>query len=100
SPRAIGRQDRVRFHVFIDRRTAHGEHALLQSSDRTKDDVPESFRKDRARVWIMEASLDASVFKLAKKGSEGSFLISELELENKYRPREVGTRLLDEVEKL
>ena len=51
-------------------------------------------------MWIMEASLDASVFKLAKKGSEGSFLISELELENKYRPREVGTRLLDEVEKL
>jgi hypothetical protein len=100
APRIVGTQERVRYHVFVDRRTVRGELAALGSSERTKADVPASIVADPARVWLMEASLDTSRFTPASPGKVGEHRIRQLELENKYRPRARGTALMDRLEAL
>lgn len=97
SPVVIGKDKRRRAHVYYDKTEAKGILALLEDSQKDFD-LPEFFRNPRFQ-WLFELSWDNAVFMPARAGAkrrESSLM--ELEVENKMRPRHLGTRVLDAFE--
>jgi hypothetical protein len=99
APVVLGYSHRQRYHILIDRNERVSPLLLLKDSEKNELMVPPAFRKNPSWVWLMEGSWDEARFIQASGGSE-EFLIKELEIENKYRPREMGTLLLNKLESL
>lgn len=98
-PVVVGYSHRQRYHVVLDRDERISPLLLLKDSEKNELRVPAIFRQKPSWVWLMEASWDEARFIRATGGAD-SFEIKELEIENKYRPREMGTVLLDKLEAL
>jgi len=99
APVVLGYSHRQRYHILIDRNERVSPLLLLKDSEKNELLVPRVFRENPPWVWLMEASWDEARF-IPASGGEGVFEIKELEIENKYRPREMGTVLMDKLEAL
>lgn len=99
APVVLGYSQRQRYHILIDRNERVSPLLLLKDSEKNELMIPAAFRKHPTWVWLMEGSWDEARFIPAGGGHE-EFLIKELEIENKYRPREMGTLLLNKLEAL
>ncbi|MBY0516504.1 MAG: hypothetical protein K2P81_06325 [Bacteriovoracaceae bacterium] len=98
-PVVVGYSKRQRFHVIYDKSIEVSSLLLLKESQKSLLLTPAIIRDHKDWVWLMEASWDESVF-IDPHGDKREFLIKELEVENKYRPRERGTKLLDKLEQI
>jgi hypothetical protein len=97
TPVVIGFSHRQRYHVLVDRKGEVSDLILLQDTEKNPLLIPPVFASHPHWIWLMEASWDESKF-YAYDGLGEPFLIQELEIENKYRPREMGTKLMSRLE--
>lgn len=98
-PVVLGYSQRQRYHILLDRNERISPLLLLKDSEKNELMVPKIFREKTSWVWLMEGSWDEARFIEASGGTK-EFVIKELEVENKYRPREMGTLLLNKLEAL
>lgn len=96
-PVLFGLSNRQRYHVLVDRKEKISELIMLQDSEKNPLLVPTVFSSNSQWIWLMEASWDDSQF-YHHTGLGSSLSIQELEVENKYRPREMGTKLMNRLE--
>lgn len=97
-PVFLGSSERQRFHVLVDRLKRPTPLIQVAHSEKKDQFIPAVFVQHPEWEWLMEASSDKSLFKPYLQ-PDAVFEINELEIENKYRPREVGTALMNELEK-
>ena len=98
-PVVLGYSHRQRYHIIVDREERVSPLLLLKDSDKNAMLVPDRVKAHPSWIWLMEASWDQARFIKATGGAQ-EFVIQELEVENKYRPREMGTILINKLEKL
>lgn len=98
-PVVLGFSHRQRYHILLDRNERVTPLLFLKDSEKNELMVPKIFRQNPGWVWLMEGSWDEARF-ISANGGTDEFLIKELEIENKYRPREMGTLLLNKLEDL
>jgi len=98
-PVVVGVSQRQRYHVYADRAAKVGPLMTLADSEKNPLLTPPIFRTNTDWVWLFEASYDNSLF-YSLVAARAPYRIEEVELENKYRPRERGTQLLDRLEVL
>ncbi|MEQ1876782.1 MAG: hypothetical protein ABL958_09050 [Bdellovibrionia bacterium] len=98
-PRLINRSERVRFHIYVDSKRPVETIGVVKQSAKEPEQVPEFFKKHSNFVWTAEGSLDFANFEPVAASRDGKFQVIELEIENKYRPRDIGSRLLEGAEK-
>lgn len=96
-PALMGESFRQRYHVVFDRAKTVSPLLLLADSEKDVAKVPAAVRARPDWVWLMEASWDRSRF-VRVGGSGPEFRIQELEVENKFRPREMGTKIMNQLE--
>lgn len=96
-PALMGESFRQRYHVVFDRSTTVSPLLLLADSEKDLAKVPPALKARPDWVWLMEASWDRSRFFLVE-GTGPEFRIQELEVENKFRPREMGTKVMNQLE--
>src|SRR5690606_29644437 len=96
-PVVFGISIRQRYHILVDRKEKISELILLEDSEKNPLMVPAIFSARPHWIWLMEASWDESRF-FNRKGLGQPLIIQELEIENKYRPREMGTKLMNQLE--
>lgn len=98
NPIAYGTSLRQRYYVIADQHGPIANEIRLKKSRKNSYRVPSYFKENLSLIWLMEASFDKSTFfNLSDQGPREIKLV-ELELENKYRPRKVGTKLLSRIE--
>ena len=94
-PIMASRSIRVRSHCYVDLDNTTDELASLTPSEMNADKVPAELQRDNL-VWTMEASYDNATFLPLDKGTCNDRAdIKEFEVENKYRPLEKGSFILD-----
>lgn len=96
-PVVFGLSHRQRYHILVDRREKVSDLILLQDSEKNPLLIPAIFNTHPHWIWLMEASWDESQF-YRHTGVGQPLMIQELEIENKYRPREMGTKLMNKLE--
>lgn len=96
-PVVFGLSNRQRYHVLVDRKEKISELIMLKDSEKNPLLVPAVFSSNSQWIWLMEASWDESRF-YHQSGLGQPLIIQELEIENKYRPREMGTKLMNQLE--
>ncbi|MFP5457472.1 MAG: hypothetical protein ACLGG7_01965 [Bacteriovoracia bacterium] len=96
-PAVMGESLRQRYHVVFDRSKTVSPLLLLADSEKDLAKVPTAVKARTDWVWLMEASWDRSRF-FRVDGTGPEFRIQELEVENKFRPREVGTKVMNQLE--
>jgi hypothetical protein len=94
-----GHSVRQRYHIYIDKNSVLAKSYFIKNSEKNIFLVPPFFKTNPQSIWLMEASYDRAVFKDALTGQKDEWVIHELEIENKYRPRKLGTGLLNDLEK-
>ncbi len=99
APRIVGKSQRTRFHVYIDKDHVKNQKLLLENSRKDRRFLDGFFLQSPKKIWLMEGSWDQAQFHAIDR-PENPLSINELEIENKYRPREKGTQLLNEFEDL
>lgn len=87
--RMIGSSKRQRGYICIQEDQFSGPLIL----PRSKDDTPLFFQENQDLVWLMETSLDSSVF--YRVGSNQQATIRELEIELKYEGNQWGFEALE-----
>lgn len=90
-PLVLGHSDRQRYYVSTKSTT-------VKNSKKNEFYIPEYFKNGKKGIWLMDASFDQSNF--FDLVSQKKFALSELEIENKYRPRKVGTQQFNTLEAL
>jgi hypothetical protein len=97
-PVVWGHSVRQRFHVYVDKSSSVAKSFFIKHSEKNIFLVPEFFKKQPNLIWLMEASYDKAVFRDSLTSNSSEWLINELEIENKFRPRKLGTVLMNELE--
>jgi hypothetical protein len=96
-PVVFGVSHRQRYHILVDRKEKVSQLILLENSNKNPLLIPAIFNSHPEWIWLMEASWDeANFYPLSGLGQP--LTIQELEIENKYRPREMGTKLMNQLE--
>lgn len=98
-PIVWGRSVRQRYHIYTDKNGALAKTYFIKNSEKNIFLVPPFFKANPQNIWLMEASFDRAVFRDVLTNQKDEWPIHELEIENKYRPRKLGTILLNELEK-
>lgn len=94
-----GHSVRQRYHVYTEKGSLLAKTYFIKQSEKNVFLVPDFFKTKKQFIWLMEASYDRSIFRDALNGKTDEWVINELEIENKYRPRKLGTILLNDLEK-
>ncbi len=94
-PLLLGKSNRARSHVFIDRENTTPDLINFKASQMEASSIPAILQSDRY-VWLMESSFDRAIFFGLEKS--GFHIINEYEVENKYRPLLQGRTMLDRFE--
>lgn len=94
-----GRSIRQRYHVYTEKHSSLAKTYFIKQSEKNIFLVPDFFKAQKQLIWLMEASYDRAIFRDALTEKTDEWTIHELEIENKYRPRKLGTLLLDDLEK-
>jgi hypothetical protein len=95
-PVLIGESLRQRSHIYVNTRTSRSLFDLGINT-RSQIDIPLILRAPY-KIWVMESSLDTAVF-YSLFLSRPPKVIVEYEVENKYRPANLGTELMDRFER-
>ncbi|OYZ13014.1 MAG: hypothetical protein B7Y39_18285 [Bdellovibrio sp. 28-41-41] len=98
-PIVWGHSVRQRYHIYTDKNSALAKTYFIKNSEKNIFLVPPFFKTNPQNIWLMEASFDRAVFRDALTDQKDEWVIHELEIENKYRPRKLGTILLNDLEK-
>ncbi len=98
-PIVWGHSVRQRYHIYTDKNSAIAKTYFIKNSEKNVFLVPPYFKTNPQNIWLMEASYDRAVFRDALTDQKDEWVIHELEIENKYRPRKLGTILLNDLEK-
>jgi hypothetical protein len=98
-PVVWGHSVRQRYHIYTDKNSALAKTYFVKSSEKNVFLVPPFFKTNPQNIWLMEASYDRAAFRDALTDQKDEWVIHELEIENKYRPRKLGTILLNDLEK-
>lgn len=98
-PIVWGHSVRQRYHIYTERNSSLAKTYFIKHSEKNIFLVPEFFKAQPQFIWLMEASYDRAIFRDVLTEQKDEWAINELEIENKYRPRKLGTLLLNELEK-
>tara|TARA_B110001454_G_scaffold219198_1_gene251472 strand:+ start:42642 stop:43544 length:903 start_codon:yes stop_codon:yes gene_type:complete len=98
-PVVWGHSVRQRYHIYTDKNSPLAKAYFIKHSEKNIFLVPEFFKTRPENIWLMEASYDRAVFRDALTHQKDEWVVHELEIENKYRPRKLGTILLNDLEK-
>ncbi len=93
-----GHSIRQRYHVYTEKNSTLAKTYFIKQSEKNVFLVPDFFKTQKQLIWLMEASYDRAIFRDALSGKTDEWTIHELEIENKYRPRKLGTLLLNDLE--
>lgn len=98
-PIVWGHSVRQRYHVYTEKNSVLAKSYFIKHSEKNIFLVPEFFKSQSQFIWLMEASYDRATFRDSLTDKKDTWVIHELEIENKYRPRKLGTLLLNDLEK-
>ncbi len=98
SPAVYGVSQRHRYNILTSIESQLAQENRLKKSKKNALRVPEYIKGNSLFIWLMEASYDTSVFYSLRDKGPREMKIIEIEIENKYRPRKIGTALLDVLE--
>lgn len=93
-----GQSVRQRYHVYTEKNSSLAKTYFIKQSEKNIFLVPDFFKTQKQFIWLMEASYDQAIFRDALTEKKDEWSIHELEIENKYRPRKLGTILLNDLE--
>lgn len=98
-PMLIGMSKRSRSHIIIDKKNTTEDLVNIAQNSRSSADIPSDIAQEHL-VWVMETSLDSAKFYSLynKYAHKVEATIHEYEVENKYRPDEVGTKIMNKFE--
>lgn len=99
-PVMIGKSQRQRVHIYIDRENTSDDLINFPASSRALSSTPEVLRS-KTKIWTMESSFDSAKFyPLVNTLNNGSSFhqINEYEVENKYLPHANSNVLLNRFE--
>ncbi|MFD1552493.1 hypothetical protein DNU06_14400 [Putridiphycobacter roseus] len=89
-PELFGKSTRLRSHIY-----ANNQSQFTIGQNKIKiDKLPVFFQENRQYNWLLESSLDSSVFFKEINGKILNVKILEYEVENKYYQKEMGSSIL------
>lgn len=99
APKMIGESHRHRGHVYVGPEYGMKKFGAPLRNVKRGDDEPVYFKENSDKYWVIESSLDSSVFYPLFPSSLDHVLVQEYEIENKYEVDSIGMIVLNEFEK-
>lgn len=98
-PQIIGVSKRMRSHIYL--RADEAKDVLgFELSLIRRGELPDFFINQPNRYWIIETSLDSSIFYPLFETTKPIHILTEFEMENKYNSDELGAKIMDKFEQL
>jgi len=94
TPVLIGKSIRKRIHIYIDRNDSNNRFNKIPKNSIPKNELPSFFSQNEMFEWVLESSLDHSIFYPVHENKPTEIKISEFEVEIKYRINNLKSEIM------